>query len=382
MPGSSTYEIPRIAPLRWISTIDPALPPEVRKRLGAMFFSDPKPFVLGALNSIAVILVAFHRIGDPIFLVLAAAEVLILAARLVTLRNKGMRTDAFFAVGLAWALNQAATITTVVLFHDIPTTIIVLASSLAAIGSIIGRNFAAPRYAMAQVLMIDLSFKASFGFLYPEFIPLIAIQGIMFVLMNMTMIEQQRRLTVRAITAEIESRTQSFRDPLTGLLNRRGLENAFERLRTKGVQPALLYLDLDGFKQVNDSLGHRAGDILLQQVSHRLTATVGPDAVACRLGGDEFLVLFQENGAEAVRHLGARLIVAIGTPYEIEPGALARVGVSIGATLGGSNADLTSMMVLADKELYAAKAAGKGLCLLNEAGLAGTGLPTDRPLRA
>jgi diguanylate cyclase (GGDEF)-like protein len=293
-----------------------------------------------------------------------------------------VRTDAFFATGLAWAATQAVTITVIVQSQDIPMTVIVLASSLAAIGSIIGRNFAAPRYAMVQVLLIDLSFKASFGYIYPEFIPLIAVQGVMFVLMNKAVIEQQRRVTVRAITAEIESRMQSFRDPLTGLLNRRGLEGAFERSAAKGVQPALLYLDLDGFKQVNDSLGHRAGDILLQEVSHRLTATIGPDAVACRLGGDEFLVLCEDNSAEAVRHLGARLIVAIGIPFAIEPAVLARVGVSIGATLGGSDIDLTSMMVLADKGLYAAKAAGKGQCKVYGADVSGADTLSKHPLRA
>lgn len=382
MYGASKYETPRIPPLRWISEIDLGLPIQVRKRLGAMFFCDRKPFVVGALNSIAVILVAFFRIGNPVFLALAIVEALLLAARLAAMRNPGTRTDAFFATGLAWAVCQAATITVIVLSRDIPMTVIVLASSLAAIGSIIGRNFAAPRYAMTQVLLLDLSFKASFGYLYPEFIPLIAVQSVMFVLMNKAMIDQQNSVTVRAITAELESRMHSFRDPLTGLLNRRGLEGAFERSAANGVQPALLYLDLDGFKQVNDTLGHRAGDILLQEVSHRLTAAIGPDAVACRLGGDEFLVLCEDRSAEAVRHLGARLIVAIGTPFEIESAVLARVGVSIGATLGGSADDLTSMMVLADKALYAAKAAGKGQCVLHRAGMSNADISSKNPIRA
>ncbi len=342
-----------------------------------MFFGDSKPFVFGAVNSIAVILVAFYRIGDPVFLALVVAEMLLLALRLVALRTPGTRTDMFFAVGLGWALNQAVTLSLIVLSRDIPMTIVVLASGLAAIGSIIGRNFAAPRYAMAQVLMIDLSFKVSFGFLYPQFIPLIVVQGVLFVLMNFAMIEQQRRVTVRAITAELESRTQSFRDPLTGLINRRGLEGAFERLRGKGARPALLYLDLDGFKQVNDALGHHAGDILLQEVSRRLSAALLQDGVACRLGGDEFLVLCEDLSAEAVCLLGAHLIVAIGAPYEIEPAVLARVGVSIGAAVGDLDADLAAMMVQADRALYAAKAAGKGQCLLYGAGVMGIERPAN-----
>ncbi|WP_062207586.1 diguanylate cyclase [Aureimonas sp. AU12] len=365
MDGSSTYVAPRLAPLRWLASIDPTLPNEVRKRLGAIFFGSPKPFVVGAINAVAVVLLAFYRIGHSVFLAIAAVEVLLLAARLAAMRKPGVRTGPFFAVGLAWALTQAVTIVVVVLSRDIPMTIIVLASSLAAIGSIIGRNFAAPRYAMTQVLLIDLSFKASFGFLYPEFIPLILCQGVMFVLMNISMIEQHRRVTVRAITAEIESRTHSLRDPLTGLLNRRGLEGAFDRLTARGTRPALLYLDLDGFKQVNDTLGHHAGDVVLQQVGQRLTATIGPHAVACRLGGDEFLVLCDDSDAEAIVGLGARLIVSIGTPYQFEPTLLARIGVSIGAARGDPAADLKTMMVLADEALYAAKAAGKSRCILH-----------------
>lgn len=318
------------------------------------------PFAVGAINSAAVMLVAFHQIGNPVLLALAGAEALLLIARLFTMRDPGRTTDGFFATGLAWALNQALLITLVVLSRDIPATIIVLASSLAAIGSIIGRNFAAPRYAMAQVLLIDLSFKASFSVLYPELLPLVILQSAMFVLMNIAMIEQQRRTTVHAVTAEIENRMQSRRDPLTGLLNRRGMEEAFDALRDGGASPALLYMDLDGFKQVNDGLGHRAGDVLLQEVARRVLATIGQDDVVCRLGGDEFLVLAIDGDADSIRHLASRLIVEVGAPYEVEPAVHARVGISIGAMAGDAKTGLATMMAIADKALYEAKATGKG----------------------
>lgn len=187
----SSGAILNFAPLRWIASIDPTLPHEVRKRLGDMFFSSTKPFFLGAANSTAVLSVAFCRIGDPVFLVIVALEVMLLVARLSAIRTAERSTTPFFVVRLAWALTQAFTISLIVLSRDIPMTIIVLASSLAAIGSIIGRNFAAPRYAMKQVLLIDISFKASFSFLYPEFLPLILCQTVLFFLMNLTMIEQQ-----------------------------------------------------------------------------------------------------------------------------------------------------------------------------------------------
>lgn len=352
------------APLRWIASMDPTLPDEVRKRLGDMFFSSTRPFFLGAVNSTAVLSVAFYTIGDPVFLALISLEVMLLVARLAAIRTAELSKAPFFIIGLTWALTQAFTISLVVLSRDIPMTIIVLASSLAAIGSIIGRNFAAPRYAMAQVLLIDLSFKASFSFLYPEFLLLILCQTVLFFLMNLAMIEQQRSVTVRAITAEIESRTQSFRDPLTGLLNRRGMERAFESLTVDGARPSLLFLDLDNFKQVNDVHGHRAGDLLLEEVGRRLTSTIGPDAAACRLGGDEFLILSKERSVKGIQDLGARLIWSISAPYDIDAMGSAHVGASIGAAPGGKDADLTEMMVLADKALYGAKGNGKGQCVL------------------
>ncbi len=360
----SSGAILNFAPLRWIASIDPTLPHEVRKRLGDMFFSSTKPFFLGAANSTVVLSVAFYRIGDPVFLVIIALEVMLLVARLAAIRTAERSKAPFFVVGLTWALTQAFTISLVVLSRDIPMTIIVLASSLAAIGSIIGRNFAAPRYAMTQVLLLDLSFKASFSFLYPEFLPLILCQTVLFFLMNLTMIEQQRSVTVRAIVAEIESRAQSFRDPLTGLLNRRGMERAFESLTVDGARPSLLFLDLDNFKQVNDGHGHRVGDLLLEEVGRRLTSTIGPDAVACRLGGDEFLILCKERTVQGIENLGARLIASLSAPYDIGSMGTAHVGASIGAALGGKDTDLTEMMVLADKALYGAKGNGKGQCVL------------------
>ncbi|TDN85457.1 GGDEF domain-containing protein [Stakelama pacifica] len=361
MPGTSHYVAPRSAILRWIVSIDPNLPPDVRTRLGAMFRSSPRFFVLAAVNSIAVLLVAFYRIGDPVLLALVGMEVALLAARLGALRVWSTRTDPFFVVGLAWAANQAAAIMAIVLSRDIAMTVIVLASSLAGIGGIIGRNFMAPRYAMAQVLMIDLSFKASFGYLFPQFLPLILCQGGMFVLLNKAMIKQHRRVTVRAIIAEIDSRNQAFHDPLTGLMNRRGFEGAFERMTAGAAQPALLYLDLDGFKQVNDRFGHHIGDLLLQEVGRRLTAAAGSDATVCRLGGDEFLVLVEQGSPSTLGQLSQRLIASIGMPYTIEPTVQVEIGVSIGVAPGCAAKELTmtSLMILADTALYAAKAAGK-----------------------
>ena len=154
------------------------------------------------------------------------------------------------------------------------------------------------------------------------------------------------------------------RDPLTGLANRRLLhehmEGAMARLRD-GEQIAVLYLDLDRFKEVNDSFGHPVGDNLLRQVAQRLGANLGPGDRLGRIGGDEFAIVC--TGPHAAAHAAAladRLIGAVSAPYEVD-GHLMAVGISIGIALGAKGtARPDQMLKEADRALYRAKSAGRG----------------------
>ncbi len=128
---------------------------------------------------------------------------------------------------------------------------------------------------------------------------------------------------------------------------------------------AVLYLDLDGFKQVNDTYGHGAGDELLRLASDRITAGVRPDDLVARLGGDEFAVVCTElAGTEEAETIAARLVEAMAQPFTVE-GHEVRVGVSVGVALaepgdeqGGRS--VTGLVEAADRALYDAKQAGKG----------------------
>jgi diguanylate cyclase (GGDEF)-like protein len=193
-----------------------------------------------------------------------------------------------------------------------------------------------------------------------------------FVLMNRGILRQQRAAAVQAILGERESHRRSITDPLTELLNRRGLEEAFDARPAGAGDRTLLYLDLDGFKQVNDRLGHAAGDAVLREVGRRLALAIGPDATACRLGGDEFLVLADGLDDAAARRLGGRIITAITAPYQVGGGAFAGIGVSVGVArqrpaASGPPLGLADLMRRADQTLYAAKTAGKGRCILHGA---------------
>lgn len=156
--------------------------------------------------------------------------------------------------------------------------------------------------------------------------------------------------------------SQARRDPLTELPNRFAAEELLNheiaRARRASAPVGLLFLDLDGFKDINDSLGHANGDQLLRQAARRLAQTLREEDVLARLGGDEFLVILPNNEAEAVSRVASRLIESLHAPFLLE-GRQFRISASIGISLfpddGGSAGDLLKH---ADTAMYDAKRRG------------------------
>ncbi|HEX7171211.1 MAG TPA: EAL domain-containing protein [Candidatus Limnocylindria bacterium] len=164
----------------------------------------------------------------------------------------------------------------------------------------------------------------------------------------------------QALEAELEQR--AFHDPLTGLANRTLFANRLERALAQRDEPvAVLFLDLDDFKTINDSHGHQAGDELLIEVARSLSANVRPEDTVARLGGDEFAVLVERNATEGVaRQLANRLISGLRRPVRVA-GRDRSVGASIGISLGHSGrASADQLMSEADIAMYVAKGDGKG----------------------
>lgn len=151
-------------------------------------------------------------------------------------------------------------------------------------------------------------------------------------------------------------------DSLTGLLNRRGLEARFPQM-TSASGYAVLVIDLDGFKQVNDRYHHAAGDAILQEAANRLTSCVRGDDLVCRVGGDEFVVVVTGNRETGVA-VANRMVGMMRTPFAVrDPGTDADVLVDVRASVGGvwavANTELDGMIAHADTFLYRVKASGK-----------------------
>ena len=169
--------------------------------------------------------------------------------------------------------------------------------------------------------------------------------------------------------AEEQIRFLAHHDQLTGLPNRAMFQAVVEQSLSQpdlmeAEAPAgavnLLYLDLDRFKSVNDTFGHRVGDALLQHVATRLLSCIPPGALACRLGGDEFAVV--RTGRVPADHLSALaevILAAVAAPMKIE-GRSVQVGVSIGIASSAPGMDVDALTRAADIALYEAKVRGRG----------------------
>jgi diguanylate cyclase (GGDEF)-like protein len=155
-------------------------------------------------------------------------------------------------------------------------------------------------------------------------------------------------------------------DPLTGLPNRLllddRLQQALATVRRERCQAAVLYLDLDGFKAVNDTFGHELGDELLVEVAYRLRHAVRETDTVARIGGDEFVVV-QAGGAQPDTATGLcdRLLQVLARPYVLTGGCRVRINASIGVAVAPLDAmEPAKLLRLADRAMYRAKDGGRG----------------------
>lgn len=194
--------------------------------------------------------------------------------------------------------------------------------------------------------------------------------------------EASRKLNQRLEGARIAAEEQAFTDTLTGLKNRRALDHILGRYQRGGTEFALMQVDLDWFKAVNDTLGHAAGDHVLQEFASVLVdETREPDTVA-RVGGDEFTIVLPDlHNAGALEGIGRRIVDRLVQPIMFQ-GDECKVSASIGTAIfkPGSGIDLHQVVENADIALYASKRAGRARQTLFHPGLKSvdTSIPIGR----
>jgi diguanylate cyclase (GGDEF)-like protein len=154
----------------------------------------------------------------------------------------------------------------------------------------------------------------------------------------------------------------AFKDPLTGLANRRAFFQALDAQVQAGMQPVVLYIDLDGFKEVNDQFGHLAGDAVLRVTARRLIGVMRPTDEIARLGGDEFAVLCNGSPSEEqIATIADRVVEHLCRPLSVGDGMTVDIGASIGVAIGlPPETPLDTILARADAALYQAKGKGKG----------------------
>ncbi|TYP88507.1 putative bifunctional diguanylate cyclase/phosphodiesterase [Blastococcus xanthinilyticus] len=175
-------------------------------------------------------------------------------------------------------------------------------------------------------------------------------------------------VNVQELALLADTRREALTDELTGLANRRAVLRRAEELSAEGTPMALAVLDLDKFKEVNDALGHAAGDVLLRMVAERLASVLRPGDVLGRLGGDEFAVLAPLDAeapvVQSALRVGARLHERLAEPFPIE-GMVVHSAVSVGLTTSAGSAptDPARLLREADVAMYDAKRSGTGVAL-------------------
>ncbi|WP_027215039.1 diguanylate cyclase domain-containing protein [Burkholderia sp. WSM2232] len=174
----------------------------------------------------------------------------------------------------------------------------------------------------------------------------------------------QRRAFARVHAYSNALDQQAAQDTLTGLPNRRRLLSAIDKLSNQAGESrrvALLYLDIDGFKNVNDALGHSAGDVLLRRLAESLRAATRQNDMLARVGGDEFVLLAADCGDDSqLRDLAERLLASVKAVGEREYGGRFAIGVSIGiATFPDRVKSVGGLLDVADAAMYVAKRSGR-----------------------
>lgn len=352
-------------------------PDAVRARLLDTTFDRKFAVLFGTISVLVLALSAAVATGDWWPYAWIAADLILFAFRLLLMRQceqaRGRGTTgplaALMAAGGAWSVIFGLGCYGCIASGHTALAVLAALNVAGVVGVVSSRNAATPRYAIFVMLVVSLPYVAGALFSPAPGMFVVGIQMPFYVAGVIIVLLQNHTINARMIRAELDNRDLAIKDALTGLPNRIFLQ---ERLRdmcselaapaANGGNPfAVLSMDLDGFKQVNDRFGHAIGDMLLRKVAERLKRAFRPDDMVFRIGGDEFVILLPATSEIEATYLAKRVIEKISVPFDLGIGAAIRIGLSIGsafAPVDGSDPEI--LLSCSDHALYEAKRTGKG----------------------
>lgn len=361
-----------------------------------MLYSMRLPiFGLGAVFVCVCILAAF-KLDAPVYAALAALGATTTILRIVSIGNytrvapvgdaKSLRQwERRYAIGNYASAALLALLNVMALMAHDPLLHLITVSLVFSFGAgVVSRTSIRPKICVISLLLATVPTVAALAFhafsahsdaLHMEMFLIEAMLVAMITGLSLQTVAYLYRSAVQHHTARHDLAQLAKYDALTGLANRLLLRERFQsaiaEATRKGYLLAVHFLDLDGFKAVNDRYGHPSGDALLEQVAHRLESIMRAGDTVARLGGDEFVMLqggiLHEDEARMFAH---RIIRKLSVPYDID-GSTMSVSASVGiATAPQQGIELEGLLACADSALYRAKAGGKAramFCTLDEA---------------
>ena len=355
--------------MRWLAYPGGNAPDDIRLALIAGLFGTLPVFTGGVISTILVTAVIAFWHPTPPFVAWLIIEVAICAARLSVLfkarhaaaQRRTTPTDLYVLLSLIWSASIGYGGFISLISDDWVVATLACSTAMGMVGGVCFRAFSAPRLATAMMLVSLGPFIPAVLIAGKPLLYVVLLQVPLFLVAMSSATFTLNKMLLATMQSERENEHRARHDTLTGLANRLGLAKAvatgLEAEQRTAKDLAVLFLDLDNFKSINDTYGHAAGDRVLKMVAERLRHSLRATDVAARIGGDEFVVLAQGLTGEQAAELGNRLTNSISAPYELGEGIHVTTGVSVGVALVPERgADAEALLAVADAALYEAKA--------------------------
>ncbi len=334
--------------------------------------------VIGAVCGVLVCLEAALTAGDSLMIAVAWGLSAIALARIVIIfiarhrqNSNARKLELLFEAGAFAFAGAVGLVAAISVYHkvDSDAQLAVVAYAVAYATAIAARNAGRPFIAIGQLLMVlaplslvllssDASLLRTLGFVTLLHIPA-TVSVTLHVFRSL-----RNSISAAETSAQLAERMQVLArsDVVTGLLNRAGLNHELAQLVTSAQNKqklALFWLDLDKFKEVNDSLGHQTGDKLLAEVANRLAKTAPSNATVARFGGDEFIIVCEMLDRRAVEQLAQQMLEEITRPMRLDDHRL-EISSSFGIAMMPDDADdIDGLLKSADLALYRSKVNGR-----------------------